>query len=150
HLALVDSLALGGFDLGLMAGWHQAPGASFPTASVGVERRLGAARIRLGARYAGAAYARMERAGFGDVPRVATPAGTERTLMAEAAFEAALGPFDLAAEAAWLRQEDPRVLLVGADSVAAFETVAGSFGRVVGALGLGWRDRASRGLYLRL
>lgn len=150
HLAIVDSLALGGLDIGLAAGWHRAPGAAFPTASAGAERQLGATRLRLGARYAGAAPARMEREGFGGVLRIANPAGTERTLAAEAALEAALGPFDLAAEARWLRQEDPRVLLAGADSVAAFETVAGAFGRIVGALGLGWRERASRGFHLRV
>ena len=149
HVSLQDSLALAGFGLDLEAGWHTGAGTSAPSLSARVERGGETARAFASARFAGTPYARMERVGFGDIVRAA-PLGDERTMRASAGFDAELGPFDVGAEADVVQQTDPRLLLAEGDTSVVFVTAPGVFRRVTGSLRVGWRDRASRGVYLRV
>ncbi len=149
HLAVGDSLALGGFDVGLAAGVHTGSGTTFPTFDVRVERSGDAVQAFVAARRAGALYGPMEHDGFADIVQATAPLGDERTLVAEAGLDVALGPFDLGLGAEAIQQTDPRLLLADADTSVTFVTAAGTFRRVTGTVRLGWRDRAARGVYLR-
>ncbi|MEM1041142.1 MAG: hypothetical protein AAGI91_00790 [Bacteroidota bacterium] len=151
HLAVHDSLALAGFDLGLEAGFTSAAAASFPVVGVRADQALGPVQAFVSARLAGATPSRVEREGFGGLAQPLGPARTERSLTLAAGFDAELGPFDLGLSGTLVQQTDPRVLLVeDGDLAAAFTTVDGAFRRATGTVRLAWRDRASRGLYLRL
>jgi hypothetical protein len=150
HFTVQDSLAVAGFDLDLGAGLHTGADASFPSLGLRVERAGGAARAFASVRYGGATYGRIERVGFGEVVRVDGPVGDERTTVAAAGFDAVLGAFDFGVEAEAVQRSDPRLLLAEGDTAAVFVTAEGAFRRITGTLRLGWRDRAARGVYLRL
>ena len=150
HLTVQDSLAVAGFELDAEAGFHGGAGASFPSVGLRVERAGRVGQAFTSVRYAGATYARMERVGFGDLVRAAEPVGDERTLVAAAGFDAALGAFDFGLEADAVQRSDPRLLLAEGDTAVAFVTAEGAFRRVTGTLRLGWRDRAARGIYVRV
>ncbi len=150
HLALLDSLALAGFDLGLEAGFTSAPTGSFPVVGVRAERSFGVAQVFVSARLAGATHSRVERDGFGGLIQSAEATGDERTLVLAAGLHAKVGPFDVGLSGEAVQQADPCVLLADTDTVATFATVDGAFRRATGTLRLAWRDRAARGLYLRL
>ena len=147
HLSVLDSLALGGFDVVLTGGIHHTDDATFPSISARVARALGGVRLFAEARRAGALTSRFEREGFRNVLAAQGTSGDERTLALAAGFDAALGPFDLGLRGEALQQTDPR-LLVATDSVATFVTADGAFRRATATLTLGWRDRARRGVYL--
>ncbi len=125
HLTVQDSLALAGFALDAVAGLHTGSGASFPSLGLRVERAGRSARAFASARYGGARYGRIERVGFGDIVRTAGAQGDERTLVGAAGFDAALGAFDVGAEAEATQQTDPRLLLAEGDTAAVFVTAAG-------------------------
>jgi hypothetical protein len=152
HLGALDSLAVAGWEIGATAGVHVTPSSTFPTLGLRVERRGAVAGGFADVRTTGVLYGRVERAGFGPLVR-AQALGDERTLRATAGADAALGPFDLGAEATFVQQTDPRLLLADAptaETPATFVTAPGTFRRATGTLRLGWRDRAARGVYLRL
>ncbi len=149
HLAVLDSVALAGFGLEAEAGVTVAPETTFPVLGARLGRSLGATQIFAEARLAGATYGRMERDGFGTLVEAVGPVGRERTLRLAAGLDTALGPFDLGLHAEAVQQADPRVLLADPDT-ARFVTVSGAFRRATGTVRLGWRDRAARGVYLRL
>ncbi len=150
HLALLDSVAVAGFGLAAEAGVTLAPNASFPVFGVRAERSVGAARGFASARLAGATLSRIERDGFGSLVQAEAAPGGERALVLEAGLDAALGPLDLGLRGEAVQQADPRVLLADADTTATFVSVDGTFRRATATLRLGWRDRTTRGLYLRL
>jgi hypothetical protein len=151
HLAVFDSLSIAGWDVGTTAGVHVAPSSTFPTLGVRATRVGARAQVFVAARYSEALYGRMEREGFGDL-LLTSAVGDERTLTATAGADLTLGAFDLGAEAAFVQQTDPRLLLATDTStvMAAFVTAPGAFRRATGTVRLGWRDRAARGLYLRM
>ena len=148
HLALLDSLALGPFEVGLEGGWHRAGDASFPVLGARIAWPGETLRAEAGVRRAGALPSRMQRGGFGGLLRTDGAAVEERTLVLDAALDLRLGPFDLGLRAEALRQSDPTALVL-TDTVATFVRVDGAFERATGSLALGWRDRAARGLYVR-
>jgi hypothetical protein len=149
HLSVLDSLTVGGWDIGATAGVHVTPTSTFPTLGMRIERGGAVARGFAAVRTTGAVYGRVEREGFGPLLEAQT-VGDERTLTATAGADAVLGPFDLGAEAAFVQQTDPRLLLAGDEATAAtFVTAAGTFRRATGTFRLGWRDRAARGVYVR-
>lgn len=150
HLAVLDSLVLAGVGLDLEAGFTSGPTTSFPVVGARAERVVGAARGFVSARLAGATHSRVERDGFGSLVQVAAPTGEERTLVLAAGLDAEIGPFDIGLSGEVVQETAPRVLLAEADAAATFATVDGTFRRVTGTVRLGWRDRAARGLYLRL
>lgn len=148
HVALLDSLSLGGFEVGLEAGWHRAGDAAFPALGARAAWAGEAVHAEAGVRRAGALPSRMEREGFGGL---VLPGGDreERTLALDASLDLRVGPFDVGLRAEALRQTDPTVLAL-TDSAAAFVRPGGDFRRATGTLALGWRDRAARGLYVRV
>ena len=148
HLAVLDSLALGPFDVELEGGWHRAGDASFPALGARIAWPGEVVRAEAGVRRAGALPSRMQRGGFGGLLRTDGVADEERTLALDAALGLRIGPFDLDLRAEVLRQSDPTALVL-TDTVATFVRVDGAFERATGALALGWRDRAARGLYVR-
>ena len=149
HLALLDSLTVAGFDLALTGGLHSTPSATFPTFGARVERTVLGLRLFADVQRAGATGSRMERHGFGSLLAARASERAERVLSLAAGFDASVGPFDIGLSARALQQTDPRVL-VTTDSLPSFVNVDGSFRRAMGTLSLGWRDRARRGLYVRV
>lgn len=146
-LALADTLEAGAVvRLALRAGGRARPGEVHPLAEA--ELRAGTDRL---AAWTGAAtgaprLAPVERAGFAGHAR-AEPARTERLHRAWAGAEARAGILHFRAEGALALQQDPRVLLVEADTLARFVSVPGTFRHAGGALALGVRADARRGAY---
>ena len=147
HLALLDSLTVGSFEVELEGGLHRA-GATFPVLGARVAWPGEAFRAEAGIRRAGALPSRMQREGFGPLLRTDGTEDAERTLSFDAGLDLRLGPFDLGLRAEALQQTDPTALVL-TDTVATFVRVDGAFRRATGSLALGWRDHAARGLYAR-
>ncbi|MEM6289231.1 MAG: hypothetical protein AAF845_18995 [Bacteroidota bacterium] len=142
---LTDSLRLGGVGLVAEAGLHRVASATIPAAALHAE--AGPAFVR--ATYGGRARSFVEAAGVEGriLPDARDPA--ERTLRAEAGLDLRTSTFRLGARAFGSVRTDAREIVSQGDSLFRVVSTPEAVRQVGLAAGLGWREAAPRGLYLR-
>lgn len=144
-----DSLRLGPAVAAVEVGVHRENGTTIPAGAL----RLDAGPAFAGVRVGGRARSAVEAAGV--VGRIApdTDGDPERTLLAEAGVDLSLGPFRLGARVFGSVRTNVRELVSLGDTAFATAFAVLSSPEAVRqggvAVGIGWREAAARGLYLR-
>ena len=144
HVAARDSVRLGALAVVAEGGASRLGGAVVPVGALRVEVGPAYAAVRTGGR----ARARVDAGGLG-ARFDAAPGDGERALAAEAGLALRGGPWRLALRAYGSRRTGVRELVATDSATFAFVDVPGTLREGGVALGAGWREAATRGVYAR-